>query len=76
MRRWIAFISTADPLLQELTPWFLFCQRQPSHKTREPQLLFPSLRYIGQIVANDPKVSRNTFVQLFCLSSSGIIGSM
>ena len=30
---------------------------------------------IGQLVANDTKVSRNTLVQLFCLSSSGLIGS-
>ena len=30
---------------------------------------------IGQLVANHTKVSRNTFVQLFCLFSPGIIGS-
>ena len=30
---------------------------------------------IGQLVANDTKVSRDTLIQLFCLSSSGLIGS-
>ena len=30
---------------------------------------------IGQLVANETKVSRDTLVQLFCLSSSGLIGS-
>jgi hypothetical protein len=30
---------------------------------------------IGQLAANDTKVSRNTFVQLFFLFSSGLIGS-
>jgi hypothetical protein len=30
---------------------------------------------IGQVVANDTKVSRDTLVQLFCLSSSGLIGT-
>jgi len=31
---------------------------------------------IGQLVANDTKVSLDTLVQLFCHSSSGLIGSM
>jgi len=30
---------------------------------------------VGLLVANDTKVSRNTLVQLFFLSSSGLIGS-
>jgi hypothetical protein len=30
---------------------------------------------IGQLVANDTKVSRDTLIQLFCLSSAGLIGS-
>ena len=30
---------------------------------------------IGQLVANDTKVSRDTLIQLFCLSSSGLVGS-
>jgi len=29
----------------------------------------------GQLVANDSKTSCDTLVQLFCLSSSGLIGS-
>ena len=31
---------------------------------------------IGQLVANDTKVLPDTLVQLFCLPSSGLIGSM
>jgi predicted enzyme related to lactoylglutathione lyase len=33
------------------------------------------MRHIGQLVANDTKVSRNTFVQLFSPFLSGLIGS-
>ena len=35
----------------------------------------PQVSFIGQLVANDAKVSRNILVQLFCLFSSGSIGS-
>ena len=35
----------------------------------------PQVSFIGQLVANDAKVSRHTLVQLICLFSSGLIGS-
>jgi hypothetical protein len=44
-------------------PWFL-----PPAKLTDNGL-------IGQLVANDTKVSRDTLVQLFYLSWSGLIGS-
>jgi hypothetical protein len=45
-----------------------------SHKDARASVALPGLRHIGQLVANDTKVSRNTFVQLFSPFLSGLMG--